>query len=806
MSSSVTTRRSGNPIVRSLAAQLVVAIAVCLGGGMLAILLLSRVVVLAGFEQTERDLVTKDVGRVQDAIAAQVQGLDQKISDWAAWDDTYAFIDSHEQGYIDSNLPEGMLGGWDASLFGFVDASRTLVTSMSWDAGAGATIALPDAWRALLTADGPLQHPAIGTSVSGIVALADGTRMMVASRPIVTSAGEGPAKGVLIVGRLLDASAVTAIGERTKLAVTLDPIAADAATTDAPTATGDGAATGAADVTISTPSDQEIVAGAPLLDLAGAPTLQVQVTETRDIYARGVSALWTNLLLMIVVCMPLLGVLLVVIRRLVSRPLRALRLEADGVASGDTAVAVSSLARPDEIGGLARAFDRVRAYLATAAAAADRLAEGDLTVRVQPASERDALARSFAGMLESLTATTEALVTASAETARDAERLAQTAAAMTDVAGTIRASTGQVSEAADAQAASVGETKTTLGSLAPVVETVDGSASSLVGSALEAREALDVLDRTVGVTSEAARDAVSAADEARTAVAQGRDVVAQTMGGMARMRDASRGGIDAVTELGAKGEQIGSIVEAIEEIADQTNLLALNAAIEAARAGESGKGFAVVADEVRKLAERSRQATREIGGLVDEVRRGTEAAVAAIGVSAREVDASEELSRELDGALGRIAQAVDLAADASHRISGTVDGMRASAETVGGSVDRIAMEASTNTMSAAELRAGMSFVEISVEALSQLGAANASAAHEAGGTVDELDRLTADLGEASAGLVRTAGALDELAAGFQLAETPPAAAASRVTSAPRAPRAPRAPGASGVPGKGRHAA
>ena len=118
----------------------------------------------------------------------------------------------------------------------------------------------------------------------------------------------------------------------------------------------------------------------------------------------------------------------------------------------------------------------------------------------------------------------------------------------------------------------------------------------------------------------------------------GAEVVQGTVHGMERIAERVKESARTVESLGARSDQIGTIIGTIEDIADQTNLLALNAAIEAARAGEQGRGFAVVADEVRALAERTTKATREIGDMIKSIQGETRSAVSVMEDGVREVE------------------------------------------------------------------------------------------------------------------------------------------------------------------------
>ncbi|MCQ4165206.1 methyl-accepting chemotaxis protein [Tahibacter harae] len=256
------------------------------------------------------------------------------------------------------------------------------------------------------------------------------------------------------------------------------------------------------------------------------------------------------------------------------------------------------------------------------------LAEGDLTVKATVTEDiTGAIADSVNFAVEAL----RSLVTTINETAVQVSAAAQET----------QATAMHLAEAAEHQAQQITSASAAINEIAVSIDEVSKNSA----------ESADVAQRSVQIAS------------------KGAAIVRQTIQGMDSIRDQIQETSKRIKRLGESSQEIGSIVELINDIAEQTNILALNAAIQAASAGEAGRGFAVVADEVQRLAERASNATKRIETLVQTIQSDTNEAVSSMEQTTAEVVAGARLAEDAGLALGEIEKVSNDLADLIQNIS-----------------------------------------------------------------------------------------------------------------------------------------
>ncbi len=249
------------------------------------------------------------------------------------------------------------------------------------------------------------------------------------------------------------------------------------------------------------------------------------------------------------------------------------------------------------------------------------------------------------------------------------------------------------------------------------VEEMAAGASKQTEQTTEVAGAIEEMAKTI---LENTRNASISADHAKASGAkaeEGGAVVEDTIEGMNRIAEVVNKSAVTVEALGSSSDQIGEIIQVIDEIADQTNLLALNAAIEAARAGEQGRGFAVVADEVRKLAERTTKATKEIASMIKQIQKDTTEAVDSMKEGKAEVERGKELANKAGQVLREIIDNASKVTDVSVLVASASEQQTATAE-----------EISQN-----------------IEAISTVTQQNASGTQQIASTAEDLNRMTENL-------------------------------------------------------------
>lgn len=211
-----------------------------------------------------------------------------------------------------------------------------------------------------------------------------------------------------------------------------------------------------------------------------------------------------------------------------------------------------------------------------------------------------------------------------------------------------------------------------------ISESIAGGAEEVAVQSNTIATAGEEMSATSGDIAQNCQRAAEGAQRASQSASDGAAVVDRTVAVMGQIAEKVQATARTVANLGARSDQIGTIIGTIEDIADQTNLLALNAAIEAARAGEQGRGFAVVADEVRALAERTTRATREIGEMIKAIQSETKDAVGAMQQGVRQVESGTEEAarsgaalREILGQINEVAMQVSQIATAAEEQTAT---------------------------------------------------------------------------------------------------------------------------------------
>jgi methyl-accepting chemotaxis protein len=300
--------------------------------------------------------------------------------------------------------------------------------------------------------------------------------------------------------------------------------------------------------------------------------------------------------------------------------------------------------RNDEIGALATTFNNLVAYLKEMAGVSMAVAEGDLTVEVVPRSKRDTLGNAFLRMSHGL----QEIV----RTTRDS-------------AGQVSAGSNQVAGAADESAkvsvqasSAIEEVTSTMHEMSINVQNVVKNTQVQASSVAETSASIDQMVTSIQRVADTAKVLLDIANRSREEVVVGIQTMEKTTDGLNRTNKAIQSSAEIINVLGHRADDIGRIIEVIDDLAEQTNLLALNAAIEAARAGEHGLGFAVVADEVRKLAEKSTQSTKEIADLIQSIQREAKQAVENMDRSTRIVEEGLSLGNDLGTALHKISNVV----------------------------------------------------------------------------------------------------------------------------------------------------
>lgn len=375
-------------------------------------------------------------------------------------------------------------------------------------------------------------------------------------------------------------------------------------------------------------------------------------------YEKAKKSVITVILLTIVGALGFSLVLWLMLRRMVILPIKTMEKAALKLAEGDLSFDVDIKSKSEIV---ARLSSPIKESLSAVGRILQRIK--DISVRITRVVEtvgKDSKkvldgTQFEAEAIADISSSVEELNAAISEITESTEKLAasteETAASMEEMAnaiGHVKNNTHDLSGAVDATSSSIEE-------LSATIKEVAQNADNLSIATDETLSAIEEITSSVKEVETNAKESAKLSQKVMTdASTFGMTSIEKTMDGMKNIKSSVEKTNDFVKKLGVRSDEIGKILNVIDDITDQTTLLALNAAILAAQAGEHGKGFSVVAEEIKDLAERTAFSTQEIGSLIQSVQQEVKGTIQAMGEGLKSVDEGLKLSREASEALKKI--------------------------------------------------------------------------------------------------------------------------------------------------------
>ncbi len=373
---------------------------------------------------------------------------------------------------------------------------------------------------------------------------------------------------------------------------------------------------------------------------------------TRAFTVTAVSMVLLTLVLVVIVLS------LINLRKTILRPLLDMEKAAGEIASGDLTVSVAVNGR-DEMASLGEALNRtvvtlkdmilkIRNIAGSVTQVTDNIAVSSQDVLSSAAVQKQAVDNTALAIEEM-----DGSISRVAESSENlSESAVNTASAVSEMAASIES----IDENANIFNDAAHETASSIEEMVCTIKEIAASLGTLAESSEAIAVSIDEVNATTAGIERSANDSVKLAEAVMTGAAEkGINTATAAMNGMENIKSRVSSLSEIIHMLGKRADDIGKIVNVIDDVADQTNLLAINASILASKAGVYGKGFAVVADEMKSLAERTSFSTSEIAELIQSVQDDTKASIKMAAEGIHAVDKGLILVRDVSGALQEIA-------------------------------------------------------------------------------------------------------------------------------------------------------